>query len=458
VERLLRRIKSAFSDELVIQTFRLSYIAILSIVVSNIHNLIGTVMVGHVGEDSVEQVSAMGVALIALLLFSSPMNSFGSAAQSMISRFWGGGDKKRALISLKSAMIASFLISIVLSAIVFLIGDKIISISSTNQKVRDYAMKFLILRILGLPFSAVSFVLRGFFDAIGKPTEHLKFNFYSTLVCVILSPFLIFGILFPRLELYGFAIASSISSFVAMFLGLIYVKDYISSHFSQEDIKQESYIRSLIFFFFKNLKISIPAIGAQFIAVSTFIVFMRASESGGVEHQAATFILANIISIFLLTSSATGATLAGLSGRLVGNGKTKEAKKLIYDTVIVSGTFALVISLIFFLFPNHIVDGFSNDDEVISVGSKVVRVFSPGLFFLICGMMLINTLVALGDTKFVILLEFVAHFILLIPSLLIFGILMKANSLYIWLIVSLYFAILFFASLSRFNKLHLEEF
>lgn len=457
MERLFRRVKSAFSDELVLQTFRLSYIATLSIVVSNIHNLIGTVMVGHVGGDSVEQVSAMGIALIVLLLFSSPMNSFGSATQSMVSRFWGGGDKRNALISLKSSMIASFLISIFLIVFVFLIGDKIISISSTNQKVREYAMKFLLWRIFGLPFSAVSFVLRGFFDAIGKPTEHLKFNFYSTLVCVLISPFLIFGVFLPRLELYGFAIASSISSFVAMLLGLIYVKDYIIDNFSHKDIKHESYVRKLIYFFFKNLKISLPALGAQFIAVSTFIVFMRASEADGVAHQAAAFILANIISLLMLPSFATGATLAGLAGRLIGDGKIRKAKKLIYDTVIVSGVFALVISLIFFLFPHQIVDGFSNDDTVISVGGKIIRVFSPGLFFLICGMLLINALVALGDTKFVIVLEFIAHFIILIPSLIIFGVILKVSSLYIWLIVSLYFTLIFFASFSRLSKLKLEE-
>ncbi|MCS7213158.1 MAG: MATE family efflux transporter [Candidatus Calescibacterium sp.] len=457
MERFLRRIKSAFENKLLYQTFKLSYVATLSVVVSNIHNLFGTVMVGHVGADSVEQVSAMGVALIILLLFSSPMNSFGSASQSIISRFWGAGDRKQALISFKSAMIASFIVSVILSALVFIIGDKIIAISSTNSKVRDYAMKFLMIRVIGFPFSAVSFVIRGFFDAIGKPKEHLKFNLYSTLVCIILSPFFIFGIFFPRLELYGFALASSISGFVAMFLGLVYVKDYIFQNFSVDDIKQESYLKILTSFLFKNLKVSIPALGAQFIAVTTFILFMRASESEGVEHQAATFILVNIISLFLLPSFAIGTTLAAFCGRLIGDGKTKKAKKIIYDAVIVVAVFASFISLIFFLFSYQIIDGFSNDDMVIDVGGKVMRIFSPGLFFLVSGMILINTLIGIGDTKFVIILEFIAHFLILIPSLIFVGIFLRANSIYIWLIVSLYFAIVFSASFIRLNKLEFKE-
>lgn len=457
MNKILRRTRSAFENKFVLQTFGLSSVAVLSLVVSNIHNPIGTIMVGHVGDDSVEQISAMGISLIVLMLFSSPMNSFGSASQSLISRLWGGGDTKQALMSLKSAMIISFAVSTILCFFALLVGNKIIALSSTNPKVREYAVKFLILRITGVPFSAVSFVIRGFFDAIGKPKFHLLFNLYSTLVCMLLSPFLIFGIFFPRLELYGFAIASSISSVVAMALGLAYVREHIKKNFSREEIKQRTYLANLVSFMFKNLRISLPALGAQFIAITTFIIFMRASESGGVEHQAATFILVNIIGLFMLPSFAIGTTLAGLVGRLIGDGKPKKAKKLIYDTIIVTGVCASFISLIFFLIPGQIVDGFSNDSTVINIGGKILRIFSPGLFFLISVMLIINTLIGIGDTKFVIILELIAHAFVLIPSVIVVGIVLKASSVYIWMIVAAYFAAVFFASIMRINKLRFEE-
>lgn len=452
--KFARRIRLAFENRLVYQMLRLSAIATVSLVASNIHNVIGMVMVGHVGSHSTEQISAMGTALLIFLVFSYPMNSFGSASQHPIASAWGAGDVKSAIDFTKSAMIMSFLFSLLIGLIIFMTGHKLVGLTTTDPKVREYATKFLLIRILGLPFSAVSFVIRAFFDAVGRPKYHLRFNFLSTLVCIILSPFFIFGVGFPRLEVQGFALASSISGLAAMILGLAYLRDYVVNEAPQiqAPYRKTSAIRpysSLL----KNLKISTPAFIAQIIATITFILFIRIAETQGVEHQAATFILVNMLSIFFLPSFAVGATLAGLYGRLIGNGEFKKAKKLMHDTTIVIGTFATALSVIFFLAPDRIIGIFSHDELVIDVGSKIIRVFSPGVFFMITGMILLYTFIGIGRTKFVLMVELVLHILFLVPLLLITFMVADGNTTLMWATIALYFAIIFLIFFTKLLKL-----
>jgi Na+-driven multidrug efflux pump len=146
--RVIKRIKSAFKNQDVILVLKLSALAATSLALSNIHNFFGTMMVGHVGEDAAEQISAMGIALITMLTFSAPMNAFGSSAQSLISQLWGKGKRRDAFISFKSALVTSFVISLFMCILVFI-------------KVANYGKKFLFVRILGLPATSITFVMRG---------------------------------------------------------------------------------------------------------------------------------------------------------------------------------------------------------------------------------------------------------------------------------------------------------
>jgi putative MATE family efflux protein len=447
--RIINRIKSAFRNQDVIFTLKLSAVAAASLALSNIHNFFGTMMVGHIGDKAAEQISAMGIALIIMLTFSAPMNAFGSSSQSLISQLWGKGKRREAFISFKSALLTSFALSSLMCILVFIFGEWFMKIIAPSQKVADYGKKFLFIRILGLPATAITFVMRGLFDAIGKPEEHLKFNAYSTLVCITLSYFFIFGIFFPRMELYGFALASTISSFVAAVHGAFLIRPYIKEYFSPQDISDIKYREDMLKFALKNLKISIPAFFAQFIASVSFLLFIWFSGLPGVEHQAVSFILVNIIGVIMLPAMAIGVSLAGMVGRLMGQNEIKRAKKILQDMIIVIGTASFALSFLMIIFPETSMRIFSNQKEVIEEGKKTILTFSPSIIFITLGILIINTLIGVGDTRFVVKVESILHFLFFIPSLFLFGTVLKSKSVVLWLIISIYFALLFFILLLR---------
>ncbi len=447
--RIIKRIKSAFKNQDAILVLKLSALAATSLALSNIHNFFGTMMVGHVGEDAAEQISAMGLALITMLTFSAPMNAFGSSAQSLISQLWGQGKRRDAFISFKSAIVTSFVISLFMCILVLIFGEWLMQVMSPSQQVANYGKKFLFVRILGLPATSVTFVMRGLFDAIGKPEEHLKFNAYSTLVCIVLSYLFIFGIFFPRMELYGFALASIISSFVAAILGAFLIRPYIKQYFLPQDISDIKYREDILKFALKNLKISIPAFLAQFIASVSFLLFIWFSGLSGVEHQAISFILVNIIGVITLPAMAIGTSLAGMVGRLMGQNETKRAKRTFSDMIIIIGIASSVLSLLMILFPETSMRLFSAQKEVIEEGKKTILTFSPSLLFISLSILIINTLIGVGDTKFVVKVEAILHFFFFIPSIFLFGTILKSKSIVLWLVISTYFAILFFTMLIR---------
>ncbi len=442
----------AFRNKDVAKTIRLSLLASISLTISNIHNLFGTMMVGRLGPSSTEQISAMGLALISMLLLSLPMNALGSSTQAIISQMWGKGERKKALMSFKSATLLSFITGTVMSILLMLVGGKIIALASPTEKVKEYGMKFLAIRVIGMPFAAVTFVIRGFFDAIGKPTEHLKFNVYSTIFCIIASYLFIFGVLFPRMELYGFALASSLSSIVATIYGGAYIKKYIQEHFSLSEMMGESYRKDMIRFALKNIVISLPALGAELIAAVSFLFFMWIAGLEGPEHQAITFILVNIIGVAILPTMAVGASLGGLVGRLIGKGKIERGKRALNDTTVVVAITSLIISTILTLFPKEMIGIFSDQQVLIEEGRKTMIVFAPSFFFVTVGMLLINTMICLGDTRFIILMEIFLHLLLFIPAMIIIGFALKAGSTAIWLLVSIYFILACLIMLIRVKK------
>jgi Na+-driven multidrug efflux pump len=61
------------------------------------------------------------------------------------------------------------------------------------------------------------------------------------------------------MELHGFALASTISSFVAAIYGAFLIRPYIKQYFSSQDISDIKYREDILKFALKNLKISIPA-------------------------------------------------------------------------------------------------------------------------------------------------------------------------------------------------------
>ena len=107
------------------------------------------------------------------------------------------------------------------------------------------------------------------------------------------------------------------------------------------------------------------------------------------------------------------------------------------------GIFSFAISLLFILSPKLVIDIFSNDDEVVKIGSRTLFAFSPALFFLVIGMLIINTLIGLGDTKFVVLVETVLQMLVFLPSLVVVGLILKAGSTALWTVIAIYFTILF---------------
>gem|GEM_PF-833308 len=447
--RVLERTKRAFQDKDVREIFNLSFLAAFSLAASNIHNFFGTMMVGHIGEDATEQISAMGLALLILLLFTSPMNALASSSQTFISQFWGRGERKKALMSFKSMLSVSFFISLFMSVIVFSLGDFFMKIFSPSQKVAEYGKKFLSIRVIGLPATSMTFVMRSFFDAIGEPKKHLAFNLSSTIFCIVLSYILVFGIIFPRMELYGFSLASSLSSFFALFHAFLIIKPYLKEHFSVSEIKSENYRTDMFNFSLKNLKLSLPAGLSQFIASLSFLIFMWFSGFSGVEHQAVSFILVNILGVIMLPMMAIGTSLAGFTGRLIGKSEIERAENLLKNIIIVVGTFSLFASLILVILPELTMKVFSSEREIIESGRITLLTFAPSIIFVSISIMLLNALIGLGDTKFVVLVETTLHFLFFIPSLIILGPIMKLDSSFLWGLISIYFGFLSLALIFR---------
>lgn len=440
----MKRIRLAFTSKFFLDVFKLALPGALSISVSNIHNFIATIMIGQLGEKSAHYLAAMGLGLLITLTITSSANSFGSGVQAFVSRAWGAKNYIEVSAYLKAGIFSGTIFGLISSILGFIFAAYVFPYLSPDPDVVRVGVPFLKIRFIGIFPTVLTMVLRGFFDGIGQPKEHFKFNTSSSAFCIVLSYILIFGEFgLPRMELSGFALASTLSGFFAFIHGLYLIRKYVKL-----SLKYEISFPHLI----RNFKVAIPASVSAFLATFSFLVFLWFTGYSGTEHQAATFVLVNIISLMFLPCMAIGIAVASLAGRSIGGKDLFSAKKYFDDTVTVNILFFLLLGIIFFIFPHGIMAVFSKDRSVIIEGAHALRVFAPFLVFVAVSVIMLQSLVNLGDTKFVMIAEGILHFGFLIPTVLIFEVVLKKGTQAAWGCVSVYFVILFIVLFKRYRS------
>ncbi|MGL5122962.1 MAG: MATE family efflux transporter [Fusobacteriaceae bacterium] len=278
-------------------------------------------------------------------------------------------------------------------------------------------------------FQAITLTATSALRSHGYTKETLYINIIINLINVLGNGMFIFGWLgAPILGVTGVGIATVFSRGIGMILALIILLKFCDFKINTRYLIPfpKDVLRHIA-------KIGIPS-GMEHLSWSVVqIIILAMVNTMGTATIAARTYLNLIASFMMMFSIALGQGTAIVTGRLIGEKKIEEAYHQCLKSVKLSLGVAFIISISVFIFKSTIMEFFTKDPEIISIGKKVFWTFiiiETGRTF---NIIIINSLHAAGDVKFPMFAGIVCMFGVAVTMSWFLGVKLELALIGIWL-------------------------
>jgi len=224
----------------------------------------------------------------------------------------------------------------------------------------------------------------------------MRVNVVAKLVNVVGNRLLIYGHLgFPRLEVTGAAVATTVSRAVAcililrkVFSGSVIIK--LSLHDS---------FRPDLGIIRRMLRVGIPAALEQGVMRAGQMTFARIVSSFGTTVYAAHQVALNIEGLTFTPGMSFNLATTTLVGQSLGAKEPDKAEKYGWETVKIGVLIASLMGFVFFFFGKYVAMMYSSDSTVTSLSAGALKIIALAQPFMITTFILTGGLRGAGDTK-----------------------------------------------------------
>lgn len=370
------------------------------------YNLVDSIIVGqYIGKEAL---AAVGSSFPIIFVLISLIIGVATGATIMIAQFYGAGQIDKVKLTNSTLMIFLLVASFLTTFIGITWTEEIFRIIQLPEALMAEASAYLKTYLLGLVFffayNGISAVLRG----LGDSKTPLYFLIISTILNIALDFLFVVGLGYG---VESTAVATIISQAVALFSAVFYLKfkDNIIQ-FRLEDLRFDKalYVRSI--------KIGLPS-GLQ----STFVALGMTAVLGivntfGTDVIAAYSVALRLDAIAILPAMNFAGALTTFVGQNIGAGKMDRIKKGLVSTMIMSASVSVLITIIFYFFGPHLMRMFTDDANVIRIGSEYLVIVSS--FYIIFSAMFSSNAVmrGAGDTVIPMFITLIALWAVRVPA------------------------------------------
>lgn len=414
------------------------------------YSIINTIWVGNLlGETAVgaTAVSFVITYIIVAVAFGATMASTILVAQNF-------GAKNIAMVEkvVGASYSLGFIINTVLTLLVFVFSDSILTAMNTPQIVFESASTYLKISILGcwvLYYFILNIaILRG----IGDTVTPMALMSLSVVINAVLDPVMIMGLgPMPKLGLNGAAYASLIAQTVALITGVIYVRSknsLVAPSFKKFNLDKNLTTQLLKVGFPAILQQSLTAIGGSFMA--SFVNYFGAVAIAGYGAVIRVDSFINIIAMSL------GTAAAAFTGQNLGAKKPERVREAYKWGIILSLLLSVVITLICVLIPDIILSAFVHQRDVLNIGSVCLRYLGVGYVFMLIMFSVNGLFNGSGKTMVSMIITLTSLWIIRIPiSYVLMRSSMKIEG--IWLAIDISYVIAAFAGIVYFYQNNIKK-
>ncbi|MEK5496575.1 MATE family efflux transporter [Bacillus sp. FSL M8-0077] len=385
-----------------------------------------TLMLSQYSDNSV---AAVGVSNQLLNLLIVMFSFITTGTTIVIAQLLGAGRKQEATQVAYVSLGTNFLISFVISLLMFVLAVPILHMMGLSSELMPDASVFL--QIVGLLSFIQALIMT--YSAILKSYGFTRDTMYVTIGMNLLNVagnyLVIFGPFgFPVLGVMGVALSTSFARLIGLTAMILIVRHRIGLRFS---FKRMFYIQRT--HLKKLLKIGIPSAGEQLsyngsqMIITLFITFM------GTQALAAKVYTQSLMMFIMLFGAAISQGTQILIGRLIGAKEFDAAYRRCMKSLYWAIAISLLSSTALSLSSTHLLTFFTSNSEIIQIASLLLIltiILEPGRSF---NMVIINSLRAAGDAKFPVYMAMISMWGIGLPIAYLLGIQLEMGLIGIWI-------------------------
>ncbi len=433
----------------------LSIPSIISMLVTNIYNLVDTAFVGKLGTSAS---GAVGIVFGFMSIIQAIGFMFGQGAGSIISRSLGKRDNENANITATAGFFGSFFFGIIISIIGFIWLDEIVMILGSTETIAPYAKTYVGYILVASPFMSSSLTLNNILRYEGKANLGMIGLMAGAILNIVGDPIFMFGM---NMGIAGAGLSTALSQFVSW---SILISMFIFKR-SSSVISFKRLAKANPIVYLNIMATGFPSFLRQVLTSYTTILLNSQCAIYGDAAVAAMSIVSRIIFFAFSIALGVGQGFQPVAAYNYGAENFDRVRKGFRFTLIVSESFIIVGCILLYIFSNQLIGLFRDDPQVIEIGSRALRLQSLAHILLPPCMATEMLYQSTGKRLGAAFLSALRNGILFIPALLILSDLRGLSgiqeafpvSLVLAFPITMPFAVLFFKKLVKKDKTKTEK-
>jgi MATE family multidrug resistance protein len=326
--------------------------------------IIDTALMGNLGNLSYLSATSVAANLFSMIFWSFGFLRMGTVG--MVSQAHGQNNYKEILNIILRNLLFVFTISLLILITQYFILNLSLKIFDLSELTQQFYTQYFKIRIYSAPGELTLYIITGLFIGLQKTKiSSLAVGFFSILNIIL-------SILFVTkydLNIKGVAYGTLYSAIITSIIFLIYTFYYLSKHVSLKiDLKELIDINKIKNIFDINFNIFIRTILLTF----SFLWFTYLGTQIGEDYIAANTILINLVFLSAFILDAYAFSTEGMVGYSLGKKDLNLFKTIIKNSFILSSITGLIISVVYFLANQYVINLMSDIEKIRVLSSQYV--------------------------------------------------------------------------------------
>lgn len=359
-----------------------------------LYNTVDSVVVGNfIGSDAL---AAVGSSNSLINLIIGMFMGIGTGAGVIISQYYGAEEKQKLHWAVHTTMALSIIGGFLLIALGVLLSPLILVLMGTPESVMPGAVAYLRIFFCGSLFNLVYNMGSGVLRAVGDSKRPLIFLCISSVVNIVLD--LLFVVVF-QMGTAGVGYATVAAQGVSALLTVrALVRTDDSYRLELDKIKIDRRMMARV------LKIGIPS-GIQQSIISLSNVIVQANvNSFGAAAMAGFGSYSKIDGFAMLPLQSFCMAATTFTGQNIGARKSRRVKQGVFQGLVISMIYTILISIILYLNAERILRVFSPDQDVIAYGYSSMLILLPFYWTMAIHQILMGSIRGSGRTMVTMLI------------------------------------------------------
>ena len=342
---------------------------IISMLITNIYNLVDTAFVGQLGNSAS---GAVGIVFGFMAVLQAVGFMFGNGAGSLIARLLGAKNGEQASRAVSTACFSSFAFGTLVSVCCLFALKPLVTLLGSTETIAPYAETYVRYILIAAPFITASFTMNNILRGEGKALLGMIGLGVGAVLNIAGDPILMFGL---GMGIDGAGLSTCISQIIGFFILL----SMFLFNRSQCRLSFKLISPKLLPDIFAT---GLPSLLRQGLNSLSTVVLNNCSAVYGDAAVAAMSIVSRVIFFTFSFALGIGQGFQPVCGFNYGAEKYDRVKAAFRFTVILSELIIVVMSAVLLLFPGEIIRIFRDDSTVVEFGTRALRLQAAAQLFL----------------------------------------------------------------------------